>query len=141
MPLKLFRQTIIDEGTKSCKTLTPGPSVQSTDEYSPSHVTSPLTDDDDDKFEKAFEPKRSSASSPTPTPKSESKNDPKPKLLGTNRASKLLHSFKVSKAVSGPISLDLGKSARPKISKLKNFDDDENDQVGGRGCYGCKLND
>lgn len=100
----------------------PGPNKRTSDEYSPSHVTSPMTDDDDD--DKFMTPKFS-GSSPT-TPKSESK-DPKPKLLGASRATKLLHSFKVSK--SGTISMDLGRSARPKFSKLKNFDDDENDQV------------
>ena len=101
----------------------PGPNKRTSDEYSPSHVTSPMTDDDDDD---KFMPPRFSESSPA-TPKSGSK-DSKPKLLGASRATKLLHSFKVSKS-GGPISMDLGKSARPKFSKLKNFDDDEADQV------------
>ena len=51
-----------------------------------------------------------------------------PKVLGVNRAAQLLHAFKTTKA--GPISLDLAKAtSRAKISKLKNFDDDENEQV------------
>lgn len=104
----------------------PGPSKRTSDEYSPSHVTSPMTDDDDD--DKFVPPKFSGSSSSSATTK-----DPKPKLLGASKATKLLHSFKVSKS-GGPISMDLGKSARPKFSKLKNFDDDENDQVGFFDC-------
>ena len=93
----------------------PGPPGPTVDEYSPSHVTSDHSDDED-KFEKFIEQKSSTTSE-------HGSNFPKPKLLGTSRATKLLHSFKTAK--SGPITMDLGRTTRPKISKLKNFDDEE----------------
>ena len=110
-------------------------------EYSPSHVTSPQTDEDDDyipnvpKFDqknenvvdqKVVEGKKYTAPPPT---KSAIVIDLKrnPKVLGTARVANLLSSFKAMKP--GSITMDLAKPARTRIPKLKNFDDDETEQV------------
>ena len=108
-------------------------------EYSPSQVT--MSDDDDmepqqimEKIKKIETSKKventGDASKATSPPKAISIDLKRnPKVFGINRVSKLLNSYKATKV--GAISLDLAKVApRAKISKLKNFDDDENEQVG-----------
>jgi hypothetical protein len=107
-------------------------------EYSPSHVTSPQTDEDDDytpnvpkfdkKSENVVEEKKITTPAPPPT-KSTIVIDLKrsPKVLGTARVANLLSSYKATKP--GSISMDLAKPARTRIPKLKNFDDDETEQV------------
>jgi hypothetical protein len=104
-------------------------------EYSPSHVTSPQTDEDDDytpnvpKFDKKTEKVEEKKAPVPPTTKSTIVIDLKrnPKVLGTARVANLLSSFKATKP--GSISMDLAKPARTRIPKLKNFDDDETEQV------------
>ena len=108
-------------------------------EYSPSHVT--MSDDDDLEPQVIVQKIKNNESSKkveTVGEVSKAISPPKAisidlkrnaKVLGINRAAQLLNAFKSTK--TGHISLDLAKStSRAKISKLKNFDDEENEQVG-----------
>jgi hypothetical protein len=108
----------------------PKPATGEVDIYSPSHVTSDHSDDDD-KIENVFEQKidRTKVSPIVPPPPSRGisiglKRNP---VLGGTKVAKLFNSFKAAKA--GTLSIELVKTGRTKLGKLKNFDDDEADQV------------